>query len=332
MKHKLLDIVRRVLMLLLVVWTVVSLVTILIELVPGDPANAILGDNATPEALAQFRHKHGLDRPAFFFSYSEDESAGGAQRFRWNGADNRYVDYWRAILHGDMGVSFRTDRPVRELILSRYGATIELAIAALLVAVAIAVPLGVVAGTNRGNLVDNSLSVLALVGISLPSFVVGPLLIYVFAVWTGLLAPSGRFGWSSIILPAITLGSALSALLTRMVRSSVIEEMGEDYVRTARAKGLSERTVVYKHVLKNGLIPVVTVLGLQLGVLLAGAIITEKIFNWPGIGLLLVEEGINKRDYRLVQGCVLVISVTYIFANTLTDLLYRRLDPRIRVS
>jgi ABC-type dipeptide/oligopeptide/nickel transport system permease component len=332
MKHKLLDIARRLLMLLLVVWTVVSLVTILIELVPGDPATAILGDNATPDQLEQFRHRHGLDRPAFFFSYSEDETAGGARRFRWNGADNRYVDYWRGILRGDMGNSFRTDRPVRELILSRYGATIQLALAALLVAVAIAVPLGVIAGTNRGNLTDNTLSVLALVGISLPSFVVGPLLIYVFAVWTGLLRPSGRFGWSSIILPAVTLGSALSALLTRMVRSSVIEEMGEDYVRTARAKGLSERTVVYKHVLKNGLIPVVTVLGLQLGVLLAGAIITEKIFNWPGIGLLLVEDGINKRDYRLVQGCVLVISVTYIFANTLTDLLYRRLDPRIRVS
>ncbi|MCA1850107.1 MAG: ABC transporter permease, partial [Acidobacteria bacterium] len=134
------------------------------------------------------------------------------------------------------------------------------------------------------------------------------------------------------ILPAVTLGAALSALLTRMVRSSVIEELGEDYVRTARAKGLSERTVVYKHVLKNGLIPVVTILGLQLGVLLAGAIITEKIFNWPGIGLLLIDDGIGKRDYRLVQGCVLVISVTYIVANTLTDLLYRRLDPRIRVS
>src|SRR5687768_7030728 len=326
MKHKLLDIARRLLILLLVVWTVVSLVTILIELVPGDPATAILGDQATPEALDQFRRRHGLDRPAFFFSYSGE---GG---FNWNGAENRYVDYWRGILRGDMGNSFRTDRPVRELILGRYGATIQLAIAALLVAVSIAVPLGVVAGTNRGNLLDNALSVVALVGISLPSFVVGPLLIYVFAVWLGWLDPSGRFGWSSIILPAVTLGAALSALLTRMVRSSVIEEMGEDYVRTARAKGLGERTVVYKHVLKNGLIPVVTVLGLQLGVLLAGAIITEKIFNWPGIGLLLVEEGINKRDYRLVQGCVLVISVTYILANTLTDLLYRRLDPRIRVS
>ena len=330
MKHKLLDIARRVLILLLVVWTVVSLVTILIELVPGDPATAILGDQATPEQIAQFRQKHGLDRPAFFFSYSKDE--GGRRQLRWNGSDNRYVDYWRALLRGDMGRSFRTDRPVLELILSRYGATIELAIAALLVAVAIAVPLGVVAGTNRGNWVDNSLSVVALVGISLPSFVVGPLLIYVFAVWLGWLDPSGRFGWSSIILPTLTLGSALSALLTRMVRSSVIEEMGEDYVRTARAKGLSERKVVYKHVLKNGLIPVVTILGLQLGVLLAGAIITEKIFNWPGLGLLLVDDGINKRDYRLVQGCVLVISVTYIFANTLTDMVYRRLDPRIRVS
>jgi ABC-type dipeptide/oligopeptide/nickel transport system permease component len=330
MRRKLLDIARRVLILLVVVWTVVSLVTILIELVPGDPAIAILGDQATPEQVAQFRQKHGLDRPAFFFSYSADER--GARRLRWNGADNRYVDYWRAILRGDMGRSFRTDRPVLELVLSRYGATIELAIAALLVAVAIAVPLGVVAGTNRGNWLDNGLSVVALVGISLPSFVVGPLLIYIFAVWLGWLDPSGRFGWSSIILPALTLGSALSALLTRMIRSSVIEELGEDYVRTARAKGLSERTVVYKHVLKNGLIPVVTILGLQLGVLLAGAIITEKIFNWPGLGLLLVDDGINKRDYRLVQGCVLVISITYIFANTLTDMVYRWLDPRIRVS
>jgi peptide/nickel transport system permease protein len=349
MKRKLLDIARRLLILLLVVWTVVSLVTILIELVPGDPAVAVLGEQATPEQIEQFRSKHGLDRPAFFFSYSADES--GQRHFKWNGANNRYVDYWAALLHGDMGTSFRTDCPIvkavfyrcglqtstwREffstIINSRFGATVQLAIAALLVAVAVALPLGVVAGTNRGNWMDNVLSVLALVGISLPSFVVGPLFIYIFAVWLGWLLPSGRFGWSSIILPAVTLGLALSALLTRMVRSSVIEELGEDYVRTARAKGLSERVVIYKHVLKNGLIPVVTILGLQLGVLLAGAIITEKIFNWPGIGLLLVEEGINRRDYRLVQGCVLVISVTYIFANTLTDIVYRRLDPRIRVS
>ncbi|HEX8069711.1 MAG TPA: ABC transporter permease [Pyrinomonadaceae bacterium] len=340
MKHKLLAAVRRVALLLLVVWTVVSLVTLLIELVPGDPAVAILGEQATPEQIEQFRLKHGLavrhpdgtveQRPAFFVTYARDPS--GERRLRWHGADNLYVDYWRGMLRGDMGTSFRTERPVKDLILQRYPATIELALAALVVAVSIALPLGVVAGRSRGTWLDNVLSVVALVGISLPGFVLGPMLIYVFAVWLNWLAPSAGGDPSDIILPAVTLGAALSALLTRMVRSSVIEELSEDYVRTARAKGLSERTVVYKHVLKNGLIPVVTILGLQLGVLLAGAIVTEKIFNWPGLGLLLIDDGISKRDYRLVQGCVLVISITYILANTLTDLAYRRLDPRIRLQ
>jgi len=330
MKRKLFGLLRRIGFLILVVWTVVSLVTILIELVPGDPAVAVLGEQATPEQLAQFRVKHGLDRPPFFFGFPSDDH--GERHFRWYGLDNRYDDYWVAILHGDLGNSFRTDQPVIDLIFERYPATIELAIAAMLIAVAIAIPLGVVAGKNRGTLLDNGLSVIALVGISLPSFVIGPMLVYVFAVKLGWLAPSGRFDWSDIILPSFTLGAALSAILTRMVRSSVIEELGEGYVRTARAKGLSERSVVYKHVLKNGLIPVVTVLGLQLGVLLAGAIITEKIFGWPGLGLLLVEDGIGKRDYRIVQGCVLAISTTYIIANTLTDMIYRWLDPRIRVA
>jgi ABC-type dipeptide/oligopeptide/nickel transport system permease component len=329
-RYRLLGGLRRLLILLLVAWTVVSLVTILIELVPGDPAIAVLGEQATPEQFAQFRQKHGLDRPPFFFSFPRDEK--DQRHFVWHGVDNRYTDYWRSLLHGDMGLSFRNDQPVRSLILERYPATIELAIVALLVAVVIAVPLGVVAGTHRGTLIDNAASILALLGISLPSFVIGPMLVYVFAVKLGWLAPSGRFDWSDIILPSVTLGAALSAILTRMVRSSVIEELGEDYVRTARAKGLSERTVIYKHVLKNGLIPVVTILGLQLGVLLAGAIITEKIFGWPGLGLLLVEDGIGKRDYRVVQGCVLVISMTYIVANMLTDAVYRWLDPRIRVS
>lgn len=329
-RHKILGGLRRLLILLLVAWTVVSLVTLLIELVPGDPAVAILGDQATPEQFAQFRQKHGLDRPPFFFSFPRD--ASNERHFVWHGPDNRYVDYWRALLKGDMGLSFRNDRPVRDLILERYPATIELAIVAMIFAVLIAIPLGVIAGTNRGTWIDNVASVLALVGISLPSFVIGPMLVYIFAVKLGLLAPSGRFDWSDIILPAFTLGAALSAILTRMVRSSVIEELGEDYVRTARAKGLSERKVIYKHVLKNGLIPVVTILGLQLGVLLAGAIITEKIFGWPGLGLLLVEDGIGKRDYRVVQGCVLVISLTYIIANMLTDAVYRWLDPRIRLG
>jgi ABC-type dipeptide/oligopeptide/nickel transport system permease component len=330
MKHKLFGLLRRAGLLVLVVWTVVSLVTILIELVPGDPAIAVLGEQATPEQLAQFRSKHGLDRPAFFFGVPVDEN--GQRHFKWYGLNNRYKDYWVAILRGDLGTSFRTDRPVVDLILERYPATIELALAAMLIAISIAIPLGVIAGKNRGTLLDNALSVVALIGISLPSFVIGPMLVYLFAVKLGWLAPSGRFDWSDIILPAFTLGAALSAILTRMVRSSVIEELNEGYVRTARAKGLSERQVVYKHVLKNGLIPVVTVLGLQLGVLLAGAIITEKIFGWPGLGLLLVEDGIGKRDYSVVQGCVLAISTTYILANTLTDMIYRWLDPRIRVS
>jgi peptide/nickel transport system permease protein len=346
MRHKLLGLLRRVGFLILVVWTVVSLVTILIELVPGDPAAAVLGEQATAEQLSQFRAKHGLDRPPFFFSFPRDPN--GQRHFQWHGSNNRYSDFWLNLVDVDwqalgngrllsvvrfnLGRSFRTDRPVTDLILERYPATIELAIAAMLIAISIAVPVGVIAGKNRGTWIDNALSVIALVGISLPSFVIGPMLVYLFAVKLGWVAPSGRFDWSDIILPAFTLGAALSAILTRMVRSSVIEELNEGYVRTARAKGLSERTVVYKHVLKNGLIPVVTVLGLQLGVLLAGAIITEKIFGWPGLGLLLVEDGIGKRDFSVVQGCVLAISTTYIIANTLTDMLYRWLDPRIRVS
>lgn len=326
MKYTIANLARHLGLTLLVIWTVVSLVTLLIEVVPGDPATVILGETATQEQIQNFNRTHGLDRPAFFFSYS------GETGLRWNGADNRYLDYWKGLLTGDLGTSFRTGKPVREMIFERYPSTIELALASMLVAVSIAIPLGVVAGTNKNKLIDNLASFVALLGISMPTFVVGPFLVYLFAVKLGWFAPTGSAYAEDIVLPAITLGAALSAILTRMVRSSVIEELGEDYVRTARAKGLSERVVIYKHVLKNGLIPVVTILGLQLGVLLAGSIITEKIFNWQGLGLLLLEDGIGKRDYRLVQGCVLVISITFIIANSLTDLVYRRLDPRIRLS
>lgn len=325
MKYKLLNFVRQFALILLVIWTVVSLVTLLIEFVPGSPATAILGETATAEQIANFNTKHGLDKPAFFVSYSDEGLV-------WNGLDNRYADYWAGLLQGDLGTSFRTDRPVLDMILERYPATIQLAIASMLVAVGIALPLGVLAGTNKNGLIDNGASFVALLGISLPTFVIGPFLVYIFAVQLGWFRPGGSLYPEDIILPAVTLGAALSAILTRMIRSSVIEELGEDYVRTARAKGLSERKVVYKHVLKNGLIPVVTILGLQLGVLLAGSIITERIFSWQGLGLLLLEDGIAKRDYRLVQGCVLVISLTYIIANSLTDFVYRRLDPRIRLS
>ena len=325
MKYKLLNFIRQFALILLVIWTVVSLVTLLIEVVPGTPASAILGETATAEQIANFNAKHGLDKPAFFFSYGD----GG---LTWNGLNNRYADYWAGLFQGDLGRSFRTDRPVLDMILERYPATIQLAIASMIIAIGIALPLGVLAGTNKNGLIDNAASFIALLGISLPTFVIGPFLVYIFAVKLGWFRPGGSLYPEDIILPAVTLGAALSAILTRMIRSSVIEELGEDYVRTARAKGLSERKVVYKHVLKNGLIPVVTILGLQLGVLLAGSIITEKIFSWQGLGLLLLEDGIAKRDYRLVQGCVLVISLTYIIANSLTDFVYRRLDPRIRLS
>jgi peptide/nickel transport system permease protein len=326
MKYKLFNFARQLALMLLVIWTVVSLVTLLIEAVPGDPAVVILGENATQEQLENFRAKHSLNQPAFFFSYS------GEDGFVWNGARNRYADYWLGLLQGDLGRSFQTDRPVASMIFERYPSTIKLAIAAMLVAIGIALPLGVFAGSRKGSLVDNAASVFALLGISLPTFVIGPFLVYIFAVKLGWVSATGSYYPEDLILPAVTLGAALSAILTRMVRSSVIEELGEDYVRTARAKGVSERKVLYKHVLKNGLIPVVTILGLQLGVLLAGAIITERIFNWQGLGLLLLEDGIGKRDYRLVQGCVLVISITFIVANTLTDLVYKRLDPRIRLN
>jgi peptide/nickel transport system permease protein len=326
MKYKLQNIARQLALTLLVIWTVVSLVTLLIEVVPGDPATVILGETATREQIENFREVHGLNKPAFFVTYSPEKG------LVWNGSDNRYADYWLGLLQGDLGTSFQTNRPVVDMIFDRYPSTIKLAVAAMIVAICIALPLGVLAGSRKGSLVDNGASIIALMGISLPTFVIGPFLVYIFAVRLGWVSATGSFYPEDIILPAVTLGAALSAILTRMIRSSVIEELGEDYVRTARAKGVSERKVLYKHVLKNGLIPVVTVLGLQLGVLLAGAIITEKIFNWPGLGLLLLEDGIGKRDYRLVQGCVLVISVTFIVANTLTDLVYRKLDPRIRLS
>jgi len=326
MKYKLLNFIRQLVLMLLVIWTVVSLVTLLIQFVPGDPATGILGETATEEQRANFNQYHGLDKPAFFFSYSSENGLS------WNGVENQYVNYWIGVLHGDLGRSFKTDQPVLDMILARYPATIKLALAAMLIAIGIAIPLGVLAGSRKNSLIDNFASFIALLGISLPTFVIGPFLVYIFAVQLRWFSPIGSANPEDIVLPAFTLGAALSAILTRMIRSSVIEELGEDYVRTARAKGLSERTVLLKHVLKNGLIPVVTVLGLQLGVLLAGAIITEKIFSWQGLGLLLLEDGINKRDYRLVQGCVLVISVTYILANSLTDFIYRKLDPRIRLS
>jgi peptide/nickel transport system permease protein len=305
-----LALLKRLILALPVVWAVVTLVFLLIHIVPGDPVRNALGDNATAEQVADLKRQLGLDLPL----------------------SEQYANYWRGLIKGDLGVSLINPADkVFDKIVARYPATIELALAGLLVAVALAVPLGVTAGRHQGKVLDNVVSVVALLGISLPGFVLGPLMIFVFAIRLDWLPVAGRYGFVYLILPAVTLGAALAAVLTRMVRSSVIEELGEDYVRTARAKGLGERAVVYKHVLKNGLIPVVTLLGLQFGVLLAGAIITETIFSWPGLGRLTVDS-INSRDYPMVQGCILMIALTYILANLLTDFTYRLLDPRIKVE
>ena len=304
------SLIKRFLFVLPVIWAVVTLVFLLIHIVPGDPVRNALGENATELQVMELKRKLGLDLPL----------------------SKQYLNYWRGVVKGDLGVSLvNPSDNVLEKVLSRYPATIQLALAGLAVAILISIPLGVSAGKNQGKLVDNIASVIALLGISTPGFVLGPLMIYLFAIKLDLLPVSGRFGPEYLILPAVTLGAALAAILTRMVRSSIIEELNEDYVRTARAKGLSERQVIYKHVLKNGLIPVITIIGLQFGILLAGAIITEIIFSWPGLGRLTID-AINSRDYPMVQGCILMISLTYIFANMLTDIAYRLLDPRIRVE
>ncbi len=220
MKYKFISFAKQLGLFLLVIWSVVSLVTILIELVPGDPATAILGEQATPEQVLTFNKKHGLDKPAFFATYNANDG------LRWHGFQNRYVDYWKGVLTGDLGRSFRTDRPILDMILERYPATIELAVVALIVAVGIAIPLGVLAGTNKNSLIDNFSSFVALLGISLPTFVIGPFLMYIFAVKLGWFSPTGSANPEDVVLPAVTLGAALSAILTRMIRSSVIEELG----------------------------------------------------------------------------------------------------------
>src|SRR5215813_244653 len=304
-----LSIAKRILIILPVLWAVVTLVFLLIHIVPGDPARALAGENASEAQYRAVRSELGLDKPLL----------------------TQYADYWRGLARGDWGENPITRQKVLSRISARYPQTIKLAIAALLFAVVVSIPLGVTAATHRGSLVDSASTFIALLGISLPSFALGPLLILIFSVELGITPVSGARELAGIILPSSTLGAALSAILTRIVRSSVLEELGEDYVRTARAKGLPERVVIYKHVLKNGLIPVVTVIGLQFGVLLAGAIITERVFSWPGVGSLLIDS-ISERDYKLTQGCILVIAATYVLVNTATDLVYRVLDPRIKIE
>ena len=302
-------ILQRLLLTLPALWLVLTMVFFLIHIVPGDPVEQMLGEGATPAQTAQLRHSLGLDDPLYA----------------------QYVRYLGQTLRGDLGESFKFQAPVRRVIFERYPATLQLAFLALLVCAAIAIPAGVVAAARRGSLADRSIGVFTLVGLAVPNFALGPLLITLFSIKLGWLPVSGRGGLLNYILPAATLGAALAAILTRMVRSSMLEELGSDYVRTARAKGLSTSAVLLRHALQNALIPIITILGLQFGTLLAGTIVTETIFSWPGIGRLTVM-AISARDYPLLQGCILVIALSYVLVNLLTDVFYSMVDPRVRRS
>ena len=301
--------VQRFLLALPALWLVLTLVFLLIHLVPGDPVEQMLGEGAAPGELAQLRHALGLDQPLHV----------------------QYGHYLRQLAHGDLGQSLKFQAPVRRILFERYPATLELAFLALLICAAIGIPAGVLAAHRRGHAADRAVGVFTLLGLAVPNFALGPLLILLFSIALGLLPVSGRAGPLSFVLPAATLGAALAAILTRMVRGAMLEELSSDYVRTARAKGLPARAVLFRHAFRNALIPIITILGLQFGTLLAGAIVTESIFAWPGIGRLTVQ-AISSRDYPLLQGCILTISVSYVFVNLFTDMLYAVVDPRVRLQ
>jgi peptide/nickel transport system permease protein len=299
--------IRRILLTIPVLLGVATLVFSLIHLVPGDPAQSMLGESASASDVADLRARLGLDRPFW----------------------EQYLRFMSGLVRGDLGTSFRTSQPVLSSIWERVPATVELALAAMLVAILVAVPLGIVAAVRRGTFADYTAMTVALAGISIPNFWLGPMLAIIFAVALGWLPVSGRGGWESLILPAISLGAALAAILARMTRASLLEELRELYVRAARARGVSRSRAILGHALRNSLIPLVTILGLQFGAVLTGAVITETIFAWPGVGRLLIQS-ISFRDYPLVQGCILLIAITYVTVNLITDLLYGVLDPRIR--
>lgn len=293
----------------IVVMGVSSLVFLFLYMVPGDPVEVMLGESAQPADREALRRALGLDQPLL----------------------TQMGHYYNNLLHLNLGTSLYSQRPISEMLLERMPATVELALASLLVAVLIAFPMGVLAAVRKDTPWDQGAMGLSLVGISVPNFLMGPILILVFSLWLGWFPVSGRDGLISLILPAITLGTAMSSILSRMVRATVLETLNEDYIRTARAKGLSERLVIWRHALRNALLPVITLLGLQLGVLLGGAVITEVVFSWPGLGSLTIES-IQRRDYPVVQACVLLISLAYVVVNTLTDLVYGWLDPRVRLE
>jgi ABC-type dipeptide/oligopeptide/nickel transport system permease component len=303
-------IIRRLAQMIPITFGILTLVFSLIHLIPGDPAIQIAGENARPQDVRQVRHALGLDQPL----------------------GRQYVSYLRNIARGDLGRSFLTNESVAVQIRQRYPATIQLAFGAMFVALLVAVPLGIISAIYRNSWIDNVARFFALIGVSMPSFWFGPLLIIVFAINHPWLPVSGRDeGLKSLILPSVTMGLALSAILTRMIRVSLADELTQLYVTTAVAKGVSRMKAIFRHALKNALIPVITVLALQFGSLLTGAIITEQIFSWPGLGRLLIDS-ISKRDYPQVQASILVIALTYILVNFASDLLYGVVDPRIKLE
>lgn len=301
--------IKRLLFLIPILYFVVTLVFFFVHLIPGDPVDAILGEQALVADREALRHQLHLDDPLW----------------------QQHARFVAGVLMGDIGESLYYKKPVRTLLTERFPATLQLALMAMLTALMISIPIGIMTSLKKGTWWDRSGMFFSLLGISMPHFWLGPLLALVFAVKLDWLPLAGRTLPGSVILPAITLGTAMAALTSRLLRASMLDVIREDYLRTARAKGLPERSIIGKHALKNALNPVVTIVGLQFGALLAGAIVTEKVFSWPGIGTLLLQ-GIERRDYPVVQGCVLVIAFTYALVNLLTDLAYARLDPRVRLE
>jgi len=299
--------VRRLILTIPVLIGVSTLVFSLIHLIPGDPVQTMLGESASPADVAQMRSRLGLDRPLLV----------------------QYGAFMKGAASGDLGRSLRTNQPVVTEIGRRFPATLELAVSAMLVAMLIAIPLGILAAVNVNTRVDHAATTAALLGISVPNFWLGPLLAIVFSIELGWLPVSGRGTLANLILPALTLGAPLAAVLARMTRASLLEELRELYVLAARSRGVSRARAVLRHAFRNSLIPIVTIIGLQAGVVLTGAVVTETIFAWPGVGRYLIQS-ITARDYPAVQGCILFIAITYVSVNLLTDLAYGFLDPRIR--
>jgi len=300
---------RRILLLIPVLWGVATLVFLLLHFIPGDPVDMMLGDSALGTDREILRDQLGLNDPLIV----------------------QYLRYFGDLLQGDWGTSLFSKKPVFEEIMERVPATMELMLGAMVVTILVAMPLGLIAAVNKGTWIDQGAMIFSLLGVSIPNFWLGPMLILLFSIHFDLLPVNERGGLEHLILPALTLGTSLASILARITRSSVVETLQAEYIRTARSKGISELRILFRHALRNALIPIVTVIGLQVGVLLSGAIITEAIFDWPGLGNLLIS-AINSRNYPLVQGCVLFIAGSYVIVNLVIDLLYAYLDPRIRLS